>query len=150
MYSTLSIVEKLRNQGFHITPQRLAILEFLSHSSTHPSAIDIFQALKPDYPSLSLATVYNTLKILKAIGEVLEIPGGSEGNRYDTNVRPHTNLICLHCQEVQDLAMTVTLQDFWYQELANRSGFDIHQMVLVCYGICPKCQRKRTEERGSE
>ncbi|RMF87409.1 MAG: transcriptional repressor, partial [Nitrospinota bacterium] len=90
-----AVLSKLRQRGWRITPQRLAIIEFLEGNTNHPSALEIFQALKPLYPSLSPTTVYSTLHVLKELGEVVEISGGTEGNRYDPNVHPHANLICL-------------------------------------------------------
>lgn len=150
MKNSGAVVEKLRERGFSITPQRLAILHFLDHNSTHPSALDIFHALKPVYPSLSPATVYNTLKMLKALGEVVEITGGSEASRYDANRCPHANLVCLRCHCIVDLDITEDMQSLCCQDLAQRSGFDIRQAVIVCHGFCPACRMEQSKEVDGE
>ncbi|PHJ36752.1 hypothetical protein P378_20455, partial [Desulforamulus profundi] len=66
------MINKLKNLGLKLTPQRLAILNLLEGNAKHPSAEEIYNQLKPQYPSLSLATVYNTLEILAKAGELQE------------------------------------------------------------------------------
>lgn len=63
-------ITSLRNNGVRITPQRQAILKFLIASHTHPTADEIYQALSPDFPNISVATIYNNLRVFKDIGIV--------------------------------------------------------------------------------
>src|SRR3972149_903313 len=87
----------IKDKGFKLTPQRMAILNYLEGNKTHPSIEAIFSAIKPDYPTLSLATVYNTIDALKKIGGVTEINIDSGRSHYDPDTRPHNHIICKQC-----------------------------------------------------
>lgn len=67
------VVEILRSNGVKMTPQRLAIIDYLERHRVHPSAEDIYQALLPQYSMLSLATVYNTLELLQNLQVVIKL-----------------------------------------------------------------------------
>jgi Fur family peroxide stress response transcriptional regulator len=92
------MLAKLRGQNFRITPQRLAILRILSNSAGHPSIEEIYERMKVNFPTMSLATVYKTVTLLKELDEVLEL-GFPEGvNRYDgSKPFPHPHVICMKC-----------------------------------------------------
>ena len=98
-----SMLTKLREHKFRVTPQRIAVLKILALSDGHPSVEQIFEQVKKDFPTTSLATVYKTVTLLKQLNEVLEL-GFTEGsNRYDGN-RPysHPHLICIKCKKIVD------------------------------------------------
>ncbi|MCK5426958.1 MAG: transcriptional repressor, partial [Thermodesulfovibrionia bacterium] len=57
----MNIIEKYRDIGIKLTPQRIAILNYLSGITTHPSAEQIYKAVSKEFPTMSFATVYNTL-----------------------------------------------------------------------------------------
>ena len=78
----------LRERGFKVTPQRLAVYNALAHTTEHPSAETLYQELLPDYPTMSLATVYKSLNILCAVGIVQELNVGEDSFRYDARVSP--------------------------------------------------------------
>ena len=75
--------QKLKQHHYHITPQRLAIISILATSQDTPSAGQIFERLKAQFPTTSLATVYKTIGMLKNEGEVLELEFQNGSNRYD-------------------------------------------------------------------
>ena len=90
-----TMIQKLRGTGYRITPQRLAILKIIAESRNHPSAEAIFEQMKVNFPTSSIATLYKTLSVLKELGEVLELEFSSDHNRYDGNRPfPHPHLIC--------------------------------------------------------
>ena len=91
------IVAALRAAGRRITPQRMAIVEYLAGRSDHPSARQIHHDLEDRMPSVSVATVYNTLASLVELGLLREVEFESADNRYDTNLAPHINLVCTAC-----------------------------------------------------
>ena len=66
------MIRVLKDKGCRLTPQRLALLRILSKSAGHPSAEQIFEQIRADYPTTSLATIYKTLSLLKDMGEVFE------------------------------------------------------------------------------
>jgi Fur family peroxide stress response transcriptional regulator len=137
-----SMLRKLRETGFRITPQRLAILKVLAESKGHPGAEDIYAAVKTDFPTTSIATVYKTLAVLKTIGEVLELEFSNDYNRYDgKNPGPHPHLICVKCRRIVDPEVPSLAE--MTQKLASESGYELISHRLDFYGVCPECQKDR-------
>ena len=135
-----TMVEKLKEHEFRITPQRLAVLKILAKSQGHPSVEDIFKQVKPNFPTTSLATIYKTVNLLKEIGEVVELDFSEESNRYDGNKPyPHPHLICTKCKTIMDPDMA-TFEDL-SKELARKTGYEILNHRLDFFGICPRCQK---------
>ncbi len=85
---------------FHLrlTPQRIAILDYLDGNKSHPSAEDIYRAVAKKFPTISLATVYNTLSALARRGQLLKLTIDPSKARYDPNTFPHHHLICNVCK----------------------------------------------------
>jgi len=134
-----TMIKKLKDLDFRITPQRLAVLEILAESKGHPSVEDIFKQIKPNFPTTSLATIYKTINLLKEIGEVVELDFSAESNRYDGNKpHPHPHLICTKCKTIMDADMA-TVEDL-SKELARKTGYEILNHRLDFFGICPRCQ----------
>lgn len=133
------ILEKLKNRGHRITPQRLAILRILSDSKDHPSAEMIYDQIKQDFPVTSFATVYKTVGLVKELGEALELEFSQDSNRYDGNKPyPHPHLICTKCKKIIDPDLdTVSHLE---KEIAKETGFRITNHRLDFYGVCPECQ----------
>lgn len=77
------IIDKLRERECRITPQRVAILKILLDSCDHPSVEEVYEQVRINFPTTSLATVYKTVNLLKEIGEILEIGFADGSNRYD-------------------------------------------------------------------
>ncbi|MGE7002096.1 peroxide-responsive transcriptional repressor PerR, partial [Staphylococcus capitis] len=78
-------IASLRKAGIRITPQRQAIIRYLISSHSHPTADEIYQALSPDFPNISVATIYNNLRVFKDIGIVKELTYGDASSRFDFN-----------------------------------------------------------------
>jgi Fur family transcriptional regulator, peroxide stress response regulator len=139
---TQRILSKLKEKGHRITPQRLAILKVLTETSEHPSVEDIYEKVKVNFPTTSLATVYKTISVIKEMGEVLELEFSSEHNRYDGHKPyPHPHLICMKCKIIIDPDLS-SLADMT-QELVADTGFRILSHRLDFFGICPACQKKQ-------
>ena len=96
-------MDKYRDFGIKLTPQRLAIFKFLNGNRSHPSADDIFNAVKKDFPTMSFATVYNTMDALKSKGAIRELTIESGKKRYDPDCSQHHHLICVECKIVVDI-----------------------------------------------
>src|SRR5437867_6506445 len=98
------LTRRLAEQGYRITPQRLAVVGALMAARNHPSAEDLFARVRETCPTTSLATIYKTLDTLEELGEVLELKFRDGSNRYD-GVRPdaHPHLICTRCGRIEDL-----------------------------------------------
>jgi len=129
----------LQRAGLRLTPQRLAIYRLLTSTDRHPTAQMIYEALRPDFPSLSLATVYNTLETLVNLGVVNALgSAGDEAIHYDANTTPHVNLACIRCHQVIDLP-SQHVQALG-EEVASNSGHRLVGARVLYYGLCPQCQ----------
>lgn len=130
----------LKRTGHRLTAQRLAICRALVEARDHPSAAQLFERLRPAYPTMSLGTVYKTLRTLVDVGAIQEIGDAGDGaEHYDANVLPHVNLVCVKCHSVQDMHSTAI--DKVADEVTRGSGFRIRGARIVYYGICPSCAR---------
>ncbi len=133
-----TIIQKLRDNGHKITPQRLAIVKILARSKGHPSVEDIYDQIKTDFPTMSLATVYRNIVLIKSLGEVLELGFPDGSNRYDGNKPfPHPHVICIKCKRIVDPDLESL--DNMKKEVATETDFKILNHRLDFFGICSNC-----------
>jgi Fur family peroxide stress response transcriptional regulator len=133
-----TIIQKLRDNGHKITPQRLAITAVLTKSEGHPSVEDIYDQIKTDFPTMSLATVYRNIVLIKSLGEVLELGFPDGSNRYDGNKPPpHPHVICVKCKKIVDPDLDSF--DDMKKEVASATSFTILNHRLDFFGICSNC-----------
>lgn len=133
------MIERLKESDCRITPQRYAVLNVLAHSPDHPSAESIHAELIDHYPTMSLATVYKTINLLKREGEILELEFSDLGNRYDgKKPYPHPHVICTKCGKITDPSQVNV--DAITSRMMEETGFKILTHRLDFYGICPECQ----------
>ncbi len=134
------MLAKLRSNDFRITPQRLAVLRILSLSEDHPSAEQIHEKVKIDFPTTSLATVYKTIALLKELNEVLELGFPDTSNRYDGKKPfPHPHLICVKCRKIMDPEL-MSLDDL-VEEMSKKTGCMILHHRLDFFGVCAECRK---------
>jgi len=126
-----------RKSGRRMTPQRRAIVEHLACRVDHPSARQIYNHLSPRLSSLSLATVYNTLAALVDMGLVREIEFESADNRYDTNLAPHLNLVCVRCRSILDVEQELPAAP---ETIRSELGFEMSDFRLEYRGLCAACR----------
>lgn len=130
------LLDRLRKRGWRITPQRRAVAEVLSGEHVHLTAEQIFESARTIVPEISLATVYNTLRELVAMNEVLEVVPGGGPLRYDPNIeRPHQHLSCLSCGELLDVYPTGQGR----LALGDEHGYEIVGVAITFQGYCPHC-----------
>ena len=132
-------MKKYRNIGFKLTPQRIAVLEYLENNKEHPSAETVFSNVSKTFPTMSFATVYNTLAALRDRGYLLELTIDADKRRYDPNTAPHNHLICTACRKIIDIPAEYTLQVPEHL----RGGFEITGNHIEFYGVCPECKQQR-------
>jgi Fur family peroxide stress response transcriptional regulator len=136
----------LRDAGLKLTPQRLAILDMLATTHSHPTASAVYQALQPRFPTMSQTTVYNTLQTLASLGLIHELgTAGDDAVHYDTDTEPHINVICSQCGKILDRAETDAVPSL--DSIAAQSGFEVRGARLVYYGLCPTCRRQQSTAR---
>ncbi len=133
------MIARLRDKGYKITPQRMAIVRVLSESIGHPSVERIYETIRTDFPTVSIATIYRNVLIIKDLGEVLELGFADGSNRYDgKKPYPHPHVICVKCKCIMDPDLG-SLKDVT-RELANETGFKILSHRLDFFGLCKRCQ----------
>jgi Fur family transcriptional regulator, peroxide stress response regulator len=137
-----TIIQKIRDNGYKITPQRLAIVEILAKSVDHPSVENIYDQIKSDFPTMSLATVYRNIVLIKSLGEVLELGFPDGSNRYDGNKpTPHPHVICIKCKKIVDPDLESL--DEMKKEVASETNFKILNHRLDFFGICNDCMAEK-------
>lgn len=138
---TQDLLAALRAAGLRLTAQRRAICQALAHDPTHPTAQALFDRLRPQFPSLSLATVYNTLNTLEQAGLIHEIgTAGDNALHYDADPTPHINLICTACHRIDDHSAEALAG--LAEQVARTSGYDLRGARLAYYGLCPTCRAR--------
>ena len=138
--SDTSAIEALRSKGYKATPQRIAICQIMLNSRTHPSAQQVYDEVKRIHPTVSLATVYKTLEVLRDLDLVQELNFPEGQARFDSNMKPHINLICLKCGTITDLD-DKTIKEITKKVTASTKFKPTGQRIDV-YGICQKCSSK--------
>lgn len=128
------LVQRLRQVGVNITGPRVAICTWLyTHPGEHPTAAELFAALADARPPLSLATVYNTLRLLEDLGLVHVVGTTSNGHkRYDVNLEPHVNLVSRTDGEVIDIHDPALLAEA--RRVIRAHGMDPNHFNLVLFG----------------
>lgn len=134
----------LEEAGWRYTRQRAAVLAFLRMAQSHPTAEQVFAAVRRQLPHISLATVYKALEALVDAGLAHRIAGDHGPTRYDGRSEPHYHLRCQHSGEVIDLPLPydsalLDKLDPQLKDMLRQQGFEItgHRLELVGRFVCP-------------
>lgn len=134
-----TLLGRLRQRGWRLTPQRRVVAEVLRGDHVHLTAEEVHRQARARLPEVSLATVYNTLNELVAMGEVQAVTVSGGPRRYDPNVTsPHQHLVCESCGELRDVQPD-NLDDLQLTA-GQRHGFDVQAVDVLFRGRCPTCQ----------
>ena len=123
------------------TVQHRVIAEQLRQLGDHPTADEVYQAVKQQLPSISKATVYRTLNKLVDSGEATCVVAGSGADRFDHRTDAHSHVTCTVCGKVEDVCMGAFADGVNHEMAAVACGYKILDHDLVFKGICPECQR---------
>lgn len=134
------LVARLKLLGIRLTPQRLAIAEVVVNSADHPTVREIFERVRDFFPYVTLATVYSTLGLLQQAGIVRELPFPKQ-SRYDANLSPHANLVCLSCGAVVDADVGQESVAELERAIGQSTDFRIASQRVDFYGYCEGCAR---------
>jgi Fur family peroxide stress response transcriptional regulator len=140
--SDVSIIDTLRKKGYKATTQRIAVCRFALNSREHPSAQKIYAEVKKVHPTVSLATVYKTLQILKEQDLMQELDLPESKARFDSYMDPHINIVCLQCGNIQDSSDTIARE--MVERVTTKADFTRTGQRIDIYGLCKTC-RGRTK-----
>lgn len=131
------VLAKLKRAGLKLTPQRIAIVRELVGDRTHPTAQQLFERLRPTFPTMSFATVYNTLDALAELGLAGSLRLGS-AVRFDPNTAPHHHAVCDGCGIVIDLpapAPSLAVK----KNIEQAFHFEVRVEERTYRGLCGRC-----------
>jgi len=132
-------INTLKEEEIRITPQRHAVLEYLLESEAHPTADEIYKALEEKFPNMSVATVYNNLRVLRKVGLVRELTYGDDSSRFDCNMSDHYHIMCEDCGKIVDFHYPPLDE---VESLAEKvTGFEVSHHRMELYGKCDDCRK---------
>ncbi len=135
-----TIIKTFRNSGYRATPQRIAISRYILRNHEHPTAQRTYQEVKKTHPTVSLATIYTTIKILKETGLICELNLSQSQTRYDPNVEPHAHLVCLQCGSITDWMDPIMPK--LVNQVSRNANFTVIGSSFDLEGICMSCDRR--------
>ncbi|HYL99438.1 MAG TPA: transcriptional repressor [Blastocatellia bacterium] len=142
---TEDLRSKLETRGCSFTRQRAAVFDYLGSVDTHPTAEQVFMAIKKTLPRVSLATVYKNLEALIDCGLASKLTYGDGSARYDIRTDHHYHTRCLECGQVRDVepgrASSVLKQ------IMPATAFEVTGYRLELLGYCGRCA-SRKDRRG--
>ena len=124
--------------GVKLTKQRQVVLRVVNETEEHPTASEVFEQARKLMPTISYATVYNSLRYLKEAGLVLEITFGNGASRYDSETGRHDHAICTQCGKLVDFDIAETVE--LMRSAARRTRFKPESIHLTLMGLCPDCR----------
>ena len=115
-----------------LTKQKVAILNYLKSTKTHPDAEAVYEALKAENPNISLSTVYRNLAQMSDDGIILKLVTGGKSDHFDGDTSPHQHFICSNCSKILDVMCEISLED--------KNIGDISSCCVYFYGLCKECK----------
>lgn len=129
--------EQISNLG--LTKQREVVLQVIRHAEHHLTANEVFDEAKRLLPTISFATVYNSLRYLKDAGHIAEVSFGNGASRFDRKTDRHDHAICTKCGKLIDMELKLPAE---LVEMAARfSRFKLESIELTLRGLCPECNK---------
>jgi Fur family peroxide stress response transcriptional regulator len=138
--SVADLRERCHQAGLSLTHQRLVIYEQLMKMGDHPAPEAVFERVRKKIPSLSLATVYNNIKIFVEHGLLRELSVHHGSLRLESNLDPHHHLVCTQCKAIEDIEES-DIQPIRLKK-ALPKGFTVHRFSVEVLGLCSSCSGK--------
>jgi Fe2+ or Zn2+ uptake regulation protein len=142
-----AMLEDVKRAGLKMTPQRIALVQLFAEDESHPTAQALFERLQPAFPSMSFATVYNTLDALTKAGLSSTLRLGNAA-RFDPNTSPHHHTVCDVCGEVRDVpaeqpADPADLRLPKQEKATSRAQpFAVRAVERIYRGTCAACSSR--------
>lgn len=119
--------------------KRQAILNALCSSTEHPTAEALYSMLKPDYPELSLGTIYRNLSIFVEEGLAVSVGKINGSERYDACVTPHSHFACRACNRVLDVSVEPELDEL-VSQISQIHNYSTEDYSVMFFGLCDRCR----------
>lgn len=134
----LLLRDALEASGQRFTEQRAAVYRYLAGTDVHPTAEEVFIAVRRSLPAISLATVYKSLETLVGCGLAVKLTYADLSSRYDGRTDPHHHARCLSCGRVTDLPGDISRREI--EAVRGRArGFTVTGYRLELSGYCAAC-----------
>jgi len=144
----------VRAAGLKLTPQRMAIVKELASDESHPTAQELFERLRPGLPTMSFATVYNTLDALSTAGLCAAMSLSPGSGRFDPNMVPHHHAVCDSCGAVRDvpsigLGVEGVAEPSAAEAVAQVApGFEVRSVERIFRGVCAACAKRQSRGKS--
>lgn len=129
-------IKYLHDAGAKVTLQRIAIMKALEDRQDHPTAESLFLELKPDYPTLSIATVYSTTHLLAQASLIRILSIDEKKVYYDSVTEPHAHFMCNRCKRIIDIDIDLDS----LMKLPNDRIASVENTEVFYYGLCRECE----------
>lgn len=133
MATVEKFVKVCKENSIKITPQRLSIFKILDGNTSHPSAEDIYKELLKEHPTISYATVYNTLDKLHEMNMLLELNIEGEKKHFDPNTNQHHHFLCRKCRKIFDIFEAFEVN------ISEKNDLEVDGYQIYFYGTCKNC-----------
>jgi Fur family peroxide stress response transcriptional regulator len=134
------LMTALKKSDFRLTPQRVELVRLIAASEGHPSARQLYTSIKRQFPTISQATVYKTLALLKEMNQVQEIDLHDDSHYDGNRPEPHPHLVCVKCGKIID--GEVDFDPSAIRKLEKVSGYKILRSQVAFFGLCPDCRKE--------
>lgn len=124
----------LKSNDLKATIQRTSILKVIEEVG-HISIDDIYESVKEQHPTLSLATIYKNIILMQQHNVIIEVPMNGEKSKYELKKNDHIHLICQSCGMIQDQHLTAQTEQTLVLE-----NFKLNRAQINLYGLCSECQ----------
>ncbi len=130
-------IDRSKDLGIKVTPQRIAIYRELASTDQHPSTEIIYRKIKGYYPNISLTTVYRTLETFEKLGLISVVNVLYNAARYDANLSPHHHIVCTECKKIEDV-YDESLNNL---DISNKTlgDYKVEGYSLLLSGVCISC-----------
>ncbi|MBO4265156.1 MAG: transcriptional repressor [Clostridia bacterium] len=129
--------------------KRESILNCIANTKEHPNAEWVYNQLKPEYPSLSLATVYRNISELIADGKVKSVCVINDKEKFDGNTMPHMHAVCSVCGKILDIE-NVSVPNELLKKAERETEFEVSYSNIQLIGVCKDCREKESEQRDEK
>lgn len=132
------LIAALKQRHYRLTPQRVELVRLIALSAGHPSAAQLYEQVSTRFPTMSQATVYKTLALLKEMNQVQEVDLHGDSHYDGNRPTPHPHLVCMKCSRIIDADLELSPADI--SRLEQVSGYRIIRPQITFLGLCPDCQ----------